>query len=410
MSTPPEAEVASPVPVAPTARTPNSRRRRILVRTLFVVATIVGILAAHAVWINRQALNTDNWTRTSSRLLANKPVQAAIAAYAVNELFHSGAPQAEIKTALPARLQALAGPLSSGLQQLAGNLAPKLLATPAVQSAWRQANRAAHTTLVKIIDGGGSVAAPHGGVVTLNLHAIVDQLATTLGVSSQVAAAQSKLQANAGSVKGAASKAGIQLPPASGEIVILRSDQLKFAQNVASGIKGLALVLPLIAFGLFALAVWLSEGRRRKALRTTGWCFVVIGVTALLDRRVAGNAVVNALVKNPVNQPAAHQAWANATTLLYDIAVAMIVYGLVFVTAAWLAGDTRPATAIRCALAPGYAPILPPATSPPAALCCRDPLGPDARHASGPLHPGVRRVARPRRSRPTSPDARRVSR
>ena len=41
-----------------------------------------------------------------------------------------------------------------------------------------------------------------------------------------------------------------------------------------------------------------------------------------------------------------------ATTLLYDIAVAMIVYGLVFVVAAWLAGHTRPATALRRVLAP----------------------------------------------------------
>ena len=77
-----------------------------------------------------------------------------------------------------------------------------------------------------------------------------------------------------------------------------------------------------------------------------------IGLFALLDRRLAGDDIINALVKNPDNKPAMHQVWAIATTLLYDIAVAMIVYGLVIVVAAWLAGHTRPATALRRALAP----------------------------------------------------------
>jgi hypothetical protein len=97
------------------------------VATLFVLATILGILAAHAVWITRQALNTDNWASTSSRLLADKRIQTAVAAYAVSELFKSGEPQAEIKAALPTGLEALAGPVSAGLQQLAGTVAPRVL-------------------------------------------------------------------------------------------------------------------------------------------------------------------------------------------------------------------------------------------------------------------------------------------
>ena len=65
---------------------------------------------------------------------------------------------------------------------------------------------------------------------------------------------------------------------------------------------------------LFALAVWLSKGRRRKALRTTGWCFVGIGLFVILDRRVAGNLIVNGLVKDQSNRPAAHQAWTILTS------------------------------------------------------------------------------------------------
>ena len=107
----PRRRVPAPAGAAPApASVPVAHRHRILITTLFVLATIIGIGAVHAVWINRQALNTDNWTATSSRLLANKQIQTAVAAYAVNQLFSSGVPQAQMKAALPTVLQPLAGP------------------------------------------------------------------------------------------------------------------------------------------------------------------------------------------------------------------------------------------------------------------------------------------------------------
>jgi hypothetical protein len=327
-------------------------RNRVLIGALFALATIVGVVAVLAVWANRQALNTDNWTNTSSQLLEDQQIRNAVAAYAVSELFNSGAPQAEVKSVLPAKLQGLAGPISSGLQQLAGQIAPRLLASSQVQTAWREANRAAHRVLIKIINGGGSAVSTNGGVVTLNLHTVVSQLASALGVQTQVAAAQSKLQANAGTVKGAAKQIGITLPPSSGQLVIMRSSQLKTVQNIAAGIKGLALVLPLLTFALFFLAIGLSRGHRREALRMTGWCFVGVGVFVVLVRRVADGKIVDALVRNVANRPAADRVWAIGTTLLHDIAVALVVYGLVVVVAAWLAGHTRPAKALRRSLAP----------------------------------------------------------
>jgi hypothetical protein len=334
------------------AAAPARHRHRFLIGTLFVLGTIVGIVAVLAVWANRQALNTDNWTNTSSQILADQHVQSALAAYSVNQLFSSGAVEAQVKAALPTQIDALAGPITGGLQQVAGNLAPKVLASAQAQEAFKTANRAAHQTLMKIIEGGGPAVSTNGGVVTLNVRALVDQLATTLGVQEQIAAARSKLQQNAGTVQGAASKAGITLPANSGQIVIMRSSQLKTVQDIASAIKGLAIVLPLLTFALFILAVWLARDRRRPALRMTGWCFVAIGMITLLARRVLGNYLVNSLVQNQSNKTAAHDVWTIGTSMLYDIAVVLVVFGLVLVGAAWLAGHTRLATTLRRAMAP----------------------------------------------------------
>ena len=45
-----------------------------------------------------------------------------------------------------------------------------------------------------MLNGGGPDVSTQSGVVTLNLHTLVRQLAATLGISSQVAAVQSMLQ------------------------------------------------------------------------------------------------------------------------------------------------------------------------------------------------------------------------
>jgi len=328
---------------------------RFLVPGLLVLATVIGIAATFAIWVDRQALDTSAWSATSSRILEDKQVQTALSAYLVHELFANVDVSAELRTVLPKQFRPLSGPAAAGLQQLAGQLAPRVLAGPVVQKAWVQANIAAHRELLRVLNGGGPVVSTGSGVVTLDLHTLVSRLAATVGLSSQLAAVREKLQGSTGaSVRAVAQqKFGVTLPPASGRVVILRSSQLKTAQDVASVVKSLAIVLPALAIGLFALAVYLARGRRRRTLRTTGWCFVLIGAALLLIRRVAGDAVVNGLVKVASNRPAAHQVWNIGTSLLRDLAVAMIAYGIVIVASAWLAGPTRPATQIRKALAPG---------------------------------------------------------
>jgi hypothetical protein len=324
------------------------------VNAIFALAVIVGVFAVLAVWINRQLLDTNSWTNTSSQMLADPKIEAAVGNLLVDELFSSVDVAGELKKVLPAEVSGLAAPAAAGLRTLAIQIAPQVLSTAPVQNAWRLANRAAQIQLLHILKGGGKTVSTNNGEVTLQLHTLLVQLAAQLGLQQQFESVQSKLQGSTGEVaKGAVQeKLGVKLPPLSGGIVILRSSQLKTAQNVVESIRGFALLLPLLTFGLFMLAVRLADGWRRVALRTTGWCLVAIGLVAVLARRVLGNIVVDALVKVPADKPAAHQAFTIGTSLLYEIAVAMITYGLALVIAAWIAGHTRPAHTLRRALAP----------------------------------------------------------
>lgn len=296
------------------------------------------MIAVVSTWVKREALDTNNFTNTSSKLLADPAIRNAVSAYLVNEVFSSTDVAARLRASLPPQAQALAAPAAAGLQELAGRAAPELLARPRVQQAWRNANRAAHQQFLRILNGGGPVVSTNNGEVVLDLHTLVDQLATRLGVEQQVAGARGKL-------------AG-KLPPNAGRLVIMRSNQLKTAQDIAKLIRNISIVFTVLSLALFALAIGLAQDRRRLALRGTGWCLFGIGIGVLLVRRVGGTQIVDALVPAVSIRAAAHDAWSIGTSLLRAIALALVIYGLLIVAAASLAGPSRPARGVRRALAP----------------------------------------------------------
>lgn len=324
------------------------RNHRVLVPALLTVATVIGFLACFAVWVNRQVLNTSNWTKTTNHLISDPHVEAALSRYLSNELFSVVNVEERLRSALPSQLRGLSGPLSAGVRELAERAVPRLLASPRVLAVWERANRAAHAEFLKIVNGGSRTVSTANGVVTLNVRELITDLAAQLGLSSQLAAARSKIPESARSK--ALERVGVSA--SGGQIVLMRSRQLRAVQDIVKGVKGLAILLPLLSLGMLALAVWLAHGRRRVTMRSAGWCLFGIGVVVLVARRVAGAQAIEQLVADPVNKAAAEAAWSIGTVLLYDIAVALLGYGLVVVIAAWLGGGTRPAAFLRRAWAP----------------------------------------------------------
>ena len=311
-----------------------TRGRRTWLTVILVVAIITGFGAVISTWVKRQVLDTHNYSNMSGKLIEDKKIQAALSDYLVNEVFTNVDVAAELRSALPAQLQGVAAPIAGGLRQVAEQTAPKVLAQPSVQEGFKKANEAAHAQLIKILNGGGPNVSTQNGVVTLNLHNAVDRLAQQLGIEDKVAAARSKL------------------PPTSGELTIMKADQIKTAQNIAKGIKGISILLTILSLGLFGVMIVLSRDQKRLALRRVGWSFFGIGIACLLLRRIAGNNVVDGLAATESVKVAAHNAWNITTSLLYTISVSMVIYGLFLVVCAWLAGEMPLAIALRHRLAP----------------------------------------------------------
>lgn len=298
---------------------------RKIAAVLLVFATLVAFVAIFSIWANRQALNTDNWVDTSGKILQNKEVQSQLSTYLANQLFANVDVQSELEGALPPKLAPLAGPASGGLHQLAPQIAEKALENPHVQELWADANRAAHVTLLQVLDGNSTVSTG-GGEVTLDLTALVEQISSQVGVGGGLAE---------------------KIPPDAGKITILKSDELSTAQSIAQAVRSLPIVLTLLALVLYGLAIFLAGPRRRRTLRSVGFGFIVAGALALIVRELSGGYVVDALAANEGVKPAAEAVWGIGTSLLVTVASSAIAFGVLVVIAAWLAGPTRPATALR---------------------------------------------------------------
>jgi hypothetical protein len=311
---------------------PRKRRgQRTVVAVLVVLATILAVVAIFSIWANRQALNTDNWVHTSDRILQNEDVESRLSAFLANQLFANVDVKAELEKALPSQLDALAGPAAGGLSQLAPKVAERALSNPQVQTLWSDANRKAHETLLKLLDGGSGAISTEGGKVSLDLSALLKKVGEQVGVGEGVAE---------------------KIPPDAGQITILRSDQISTAQSIAKLIRTLPVVLTLLVLILYGVAIWLAGPRRRQALRSAGIGFVVAGAFVLLLRSIAGHAIVSSLVADEANKPAVEAVWSIATSLLVTVASSAIAFGVLVFLAAWLAGPTRLATGLRREAAP----------------------------------------------------------
>jgi hypothetical protein len=308
-----------------------SRARRIFVNVLLGVTTVLLVVAVFAVWANRLLFSPDNWANTSTQLLQNENVRSTTANYIVDQLYANVNVSQLIGSGLPPRLQPLAAPAAGALRNAAVQATELALTRPRIQNLWAQANRAALLSFIAVVKGGHGPVGTQQGVVTLDLASIVDNVAARLGLPSDISS---------------------KLPPSIGKLTILKSDQLKFVQNVGNGIQGLALLLTILVPVLYALAIVLSPGRRRRTLIKIGIAAIFAGVLVLLGRSILKSQVPGSLTNDASLKPTIADVITISTAMLTEIAGACIIVGIPLILAGWFAGPSRFARSWREAIAP----------------------------------------------------------
>ena len=318
-------------PETPPAGKPISRGRLIGVDVLIGITTLLLIVGMFAIWANRLLFSPDNWSNASTQLLENPDIRSATANYLVDQLYANVDVAALIGQGLPPRLEPLAAPAAGALRNGAVQATELALTRPRVQNLWAQANRAADKTFIAVVNGGGPRVSVNQGVVSLNLGVILNNVASRLGLPSDLAS---------------------KLPPNIANLTIFKSNQLKTVQNGGKAIKGLALWLTILCPILYALAILLASGHRRRTLMTVGFAGIFAGVVVFFGRNVLQTQITNSLTDDATLRPAIRATIAIGTQLLVEVAGAVVFVGVVLVLCAWFAGPARIARLGREAIAP----------------------------------------------------------
>src|SRR5580693_4766147 len=132
----PHDDATEPVEPAPAATI--SRGRLIGVDVLVGVTTLLLVVCVFATWANRLLFSPDNWSKTSTQLLQNQNVRTTTANYIVDQLYAN-------------------------------------------------ANRAADQTFIDVVNGRKGTVGVNQGAVTLDLASIVNNIASRLGLPSDIA-------------------------------------------------------------------------------------------------------------------------------------------------------------------------------------------------------------------------------
>jgi len=308
-----------------------SRWRRFAIWTLIVVTSLIAVVGISTLWVKRQVLDNQSFSDASAKVIADPEVRAALSTFLVNELYDNVDVAAAIESKLPEGVKPIAGTLAGALRQPATNAINQILARPRVQQLFINAVSVAHEKLVNVLENKTGRGISTGeGVVTLDLHELVTELGQQIGLSDEALA---------------------KIPADAGVITLMKSDQLSALQKGVKLIHVLSAWLLIAVLLLYALAIWLARGHRRETLRNVGWAFAIVGLFVLLIHRAIGNYAIDALVQ-PVNKEPAHRVYLIESSILRQIGIATVAYGLIVVVGAVLAGPTRWATSIRRHLAP----------------------------------------------------------
>jgi hypothetical protein len=274
------------------------------VKPLIALASVTLLIATFALWVRRDLLDTEAWTKTSADLIANEDVRAAISDFLVERI------DANVN-------REIAGRLDKNL----GAKARVALADPGVRAVWAKANRDAHAQIVALVDDNSTDPA------VLDLHPVLVAIANQLGIGPALAA---------------------KLPDKVGRLTVLRHDQLEWAQTTARLMRDLAYALIALSLALYAAAIWFARGRRREALGLCALGLVLIGAVVLLVRWLGG-AIFGAALNDTVHADGATGAiWSISTSALATEAYVLLIAGAVtlVVTLAlgrwWSSSETAP--------------------------------------------------------------------
>lgn len=278
---------------------------------LIVLGCLLAPVSVLGVWSANQISDTSRYVQNVSPLITEPAVQGALTDKITTEITgqlnvqgiaNQAAKQLNARglTRLSALLAGFSGTLASGVDGFIHSTVAKIITNPLVAKLWVQANRVAHTQLVKALSGqkGGAISIANGQVV-IGLGPFIDQVKHNLTARGFTVVDK--------------------LPAINPTFPLFSAKYLVQAQSAYRLLTTLKWALPLLSLILLAAGIYVAR-RHRRALIGTG-----LGVAVSMLLLGIGLAVARTIYLNKVPSTVLP---ADAAAAVFDTVVRFIKQGL----------------------------------------------------------------------------------
>jgi hypothetical protein len=310
----------------------RGRLRRAAVVLLLILGCGLTGASLIALWTRATVLNTDRYVKTMAPIGESAAVQKAVADKLDARITGAIDFNALAREALPERADVLAPAIAAGAESAIREGLDRFVASDRFQTLWEEANRRAHSRVVALLTTGESGRLTlEGNTVYLDFSAAIERL-------------KERLRERGFNRVADAIPASVD-----GRIPLLTSGGFSTARRGINVLKGLSIVLPLLALLCFAGHILMTRPRRR------GWLRVALGlaVTGLLLLAVVGiarSAYLGAIDQDVLPRQAASDIFDALIGLLRTALRVAVIVAILAALLSLLAG--RPARAMASASGP----------------------------------------------------------
>ena len=332
------AQAQRPAGGGPVAERGGRQRWRTAVAILLiVVGCVLAPLSVVAIWTRNQVTNTDRYVATVAPLADDPAIQAAIADQITTQVFRyidvqgltnevvNALSERGVPPRLATQLEALSVPIANGLEGFTRTQVTNVVQSDAFADAWVQANRVAHTELVKALTGEG------GGTITVENDTVSVNLAAFIQVVKQRLVERGFTLAE-------------RIPEVQASFVLFQSADITRARSAFNLLNTLGVWLPVLAIVLLVLGVYVAKEHRRALVGAAvgvAVSMVVLALSLAVFRSIYLDAVPASVLPH------------DAAAVLYDTIVrflrlglrTILVLALVVAAGAFLTGPS--VTAVR---------------------------------------------------------------
>jgi len=319
--------------------------RNVSAGLLILIGVLLVSLSVSAIWLNRTIMDENRFVETLAPLAQNVAIQDWVAKSSTDAIFANVDIESYVKQALeplPPQAAMLAAPITGAVQNFIRDAATKVVRSQQFALVWNKSLHLTHKAFIAAItDKPNGVITKQGGVVTLDVTLLIDELKNALAA------------------KGLGFVQNINLPIATRQVTLVDSQVLADLGVAIRLVNASAWVLPLLAIVLLSGGIAIAANRRKAVL----WMGVgvlamtIIPVQALYLARIPFANTMLSLANMPSN--AAQAAYDIVFVNLIKANQVASVIGLVFLIGAILAGPNPWVTALRNGLRHGLANIGP---------------------------------------------------